>query len=304
MYLAMLPASKSASNDAPPALGPSDAPCRHDASDKIHGHFNVSVAEVDRSNHASRERVIAVAAISATSRKEVREVLDRVADAVSAHPRAEVVSAELTETLNVFFCNPGKNGRLLDFVGSDIADQAAGRFIGRNRPDVSLRGSPQSSTTRPSRVHPPCRPTRSLRVAEAIREVVPRRRSLFEVSDPASDRHHGDSVPRSPATSAAPPSSSRSWARPPSRSLAMKKTPEARLGLPPGQGRRQAPDPDHSPPDIQTRRRHQAIDRDVQDHRRGPGRTTASPSRRPQPKSKRKPRLDPPNRSPTTPKTD
>ena len=63
--------------------------------DKIHGHFNVSVAEVDRSNHPS-ESVIAVAAIGAT-RKEVREVLDRVADAVSAHPRAEVLSLELTE---------------------------------------------------------------------------------------------------------------------------------------------------------------------------------------------------------------
>ncbi len=63
--------------------------------DKIHGHFNVSVAEVDRSNHPS-ESVIAVAAIGAT-RKEVREVLDRVADAVSVHPRAEVLSLELTE---------------------------------------------------------------------------------------------------------------------------------------------------------------------------------------------------------------
>jgi uncharacterized protein YlxP (DUF503 family) len=63
--------------------------------DKIHGHFNVSVAEVDRSNHPS-ESVIAVVAIG-VARKEVREVLDRVADAVSAHPRAEVLSLELTE---------------------------------------------------------------------------------------------------------------------------------------------------------------------------------------------------------------
>jgi uncharacterized protein YlxP (DUF503 family) len=63
--------------------------------DKIHGHFNVSVAEVDRINHPS-ESVLGIAAIGLT-RKEVREVLDRVADAVSAHPRAEVISLELTE---------------------------------------------------------------------------------------------------------------------------------------------------------------------------------------------------------------
>jgi uncharacterized protein len=63
--------------------------------DKIHDHFNVSVAEVDRSGHPS-ESVLGFASLGA-SRKEVREVLDRVADAVSAHPRAEVVSVELTE---------------------------------------------------------------------------------------------------------------------------------------------------------------------------------------------------------------
>lgn len=63
--------------------------------DRIHGHFNVSVAEVDRSGHPS-ESVLGVVAIGPT-RKEVREVLDRVADALSAHPRAEVLSVELTE---------------------------------------------------------------------------------------------------------------------------------------------------------------------------------------------------------------
>ncbi len=63
--------------------------------DKLHRHFNVSVAEVDRSNHPS-ESVIGVAAVAAT-RKEVREILDRVADAVAAHPRAEVLQLELTE---------------------------------------------------------------------------------------------------------------------------------------------------------------------------------------------------------------
>jgi uncharacterized protein YlxP (DUF503 family) len=63
--------------------------------DKIHRHFNVSVAEIDRSNHPS-ESVLGIAAIAA-NRKEVREVLDRVADAVAAHPRAELLVLELTE---------------------------------------------------------------------------------------------------------------------------------------------------------------------------------------------------------------
>ena len=63
--------------------------------DKIHRHFNVSVAEVDRSNHPS-ESVLGVAVV-APSRREAREVLDRVADAVTAHPRAEILVLELTE---------------------------------------------------------------------------------------------------------------------------------------------------------------------------------------------------------------
>ena len=63
--------------------------------DKIHRHFNVSVAEVDRSSHAS-ESVLGVAAVAA-SRREVREILDRVTDAVASHPRAEVLSVEQDE---------------------------------------------------------------------------------------------------------------------------------------------------------------------------------------------------------------
>ncbi len=62
---------------------------------RIHGHFNVSVAEVARSDHPS-ETVIGVAAVAAT-RREVREVLDRVLDAVAAHPRVEVIASELKE---------------------------------------------------------------------------------------------------------------------------------------------------------------------------------------------------------------
>jgi uncharacterized protein YlxP (DUF503 family) len=60
--------------------------------EKLHRHFNVSVAEVDRSSHPS-ESVLGIAAVAA-SRREVREVLDRVADAVAIHPRAEVLSVE------------------------------------------------------------------------------------------------------------------------------------------------------------------------------------------------------------------
>lgn len=60
--------------------------------EKIHRHFNVSVAEVDRSNHPS-DSVLGIAAVAAT-RREVREVLDRVVDAVAAHPRAEVLSVK------------------------------------------------------------------------------------------------------------------------------------------------------------------------------------------------------------------
>jgi uncharacterized protein YlxP (DUF503 family) len=63
--------------------------------DKIHDRFNVSVAEVDGSSHPSVSTLGIVTV--GMSRKEVREVLDRVADAFSAHPRAEILSMELTE---------------------------------------------------------------------------------------------------------------------------------------------------------------------------------------------------------------
>ena len=63
--------------------------------EKIHRHFNVSVAEVDRSGHAS-ESVLAIASVAA-GRREAREVLDRVAEAVAAHPRVEILAIQLTE---------------------------------------------------------------------------------------------------------------------------------------------------------------------------------------------------------------
>lgn len=59
---------------------------------KIHHHFNVSVIEVAGPGSPA-ESVIGVAALGA-SRREVREILDRVADAVAAHPRAEVLDID------------------------------------------------------------------------------------------------------------------------------------------------------------------------------------------------------------------
>ncbi len=62
--------------------------------DKIHRHFNVSVAEVDGEPPVGE--LLGFAAV-ATSRRDAREVLDRVADAVAAHPRAEVLQVDWTD---------------------------------------------------------------------------------------------------------------------------------------------------------------------------------------------------------------
>ena len=63
--------------------------------EKLHKHFNVSVAEVDRRDHPS-EAVLAVAAV-AEGRREAREQLERVADALAVHPRAELLRHVLIE---------------------------------------------------------------------------------------------------------------------------------------------------------------------------------------------------------------
>ncbi len=63
--------------------------------DRLRRHFNVSIAEIDRHDRPS-EAVLGVAAIGA-SRREAREMLIRVADAVNAHPRAELVGTALRE---------------------------------------------------------------------------------------------------------------------------------------------------------------------------------------------------------------
>ncbi len=60
--------------------------------DKIHRHFNVSVAEIGGEAHPSKS-TLGVAALAST-RREVRDVLGRVADALVAHPRAEVLQVD------------------------------------------------------------------------------------------------------------------------------------------------------------------------------------------------------------------
>ena len=63
--------------------------------DKIHRHFNVSIAEVGGGAHPTQS-ILGIAAL-ASSRREVREVLDRVAAALNAHPRAEVLQVDWTD---------------------------------------------------------------------------------------------------------------------------------------------------------------------------------------------------------------
>ena len=62
---------------------------------KLRKHFNVAVAELNR------EAVGEIAALGfatvAKTRREARDLLDRVADAVSAHPRAEILKAVFHE---------------------------------------------------------------------------------------------------------------------------------------------------------------------------------------------------------------
>ena len=62
---------------------------------KLHRHFNVSVAEADRDEDPSRATLV-VAAV-ARNRRDARETLDRVADAVAAYPRADLLSQTITE---------------------------------------------------------------------------------------------------------------------------------------------------------------------------------------------------------------
>jgi uncharacterized protein YlxP (DUF503 family) len=62
--------------------------------DKLHRHFNVSVAAADGPGESGAAVLVAAAA---RSRRDARQTLERVADAVAAHPRAEVLGLAITE---------------------------------------------------------------------------------------------------------------------------------------------------------------------------------------------------------------
>jgi uncharacterized protein YlxP (DUF503 family) len=63
--------------------------------DKVHRYFNVSVATDEHEDDPSLV-TLAVVAVART-RREVRELLERVADAVAAYPRAELLSQDISE---------------------------------------------------------------------------------------------------------------------------------------------------------------------------------------------------------------
>ncbi len=63
--------------------------------EKLHKHFNVSVAEVDRREHP--DEVVLAAAAVAESRREAREPLARIAEAMAVHPRVELLGHALIE---------------------------------------------------------------------------------------------------------------------------------------------------------------------------------------------------------------
>lgn len=63
--------------------------------EKLHRHFNVSVAEGDHDANPAQSDLTVV--VVAPTRREAREILARVADAVAAHPRAELLSHAILE---------------------------------------------------------------------------------------------------------------------------------------------------------------------------------------------------------------
>ena len=62
---------------------------------KLRRHFNVSVANLSRAE-PTEAAALGFAAVAKTGR-EARDVLDRVTDAVAAHPRAEILKAAFNE---------------------------------------------------------------------------------------------------------------------------------------------------------------------------------------------------------------
>jgi uncharacterized protein YlxP (DUF503 family) len=63
--------------------------------EKLHRSFNVSVAAAEGDDGHDTARVLVAAA--AKTRKEARETLARIADALAAHPRAEILGHDITE---------------------------------------------------------------------------------------------------------------------------------------------------------------------------------------------------------------
>jgi uncharacterized protein YlxP (DUF503 family) len=62
----------------------------HEIEDKLRRHFNVALAEVDRSDPVGGA-VLGVSTVAAT-RREARDTLERVTEAVAAHPLVEVLA--------------------------------------------------------------------------------------------------------------------------------------------------------------------------------------------------------------------
>ena len=79
-----------------PGLDPREARRQMQAiMDKLHRHFNVSVAADETT--ARRDSAVLIAAAASRTRRDARETLERVAEAVAAHPRVEVVGLAITE---------------------------------------------------------------------------------------------------------------------------------------------------------------------------------------------------------------
>jgi uncharacterized protein YlxP (DUF503 family) len=63
--------------------------------EKLHRHFNVSVADGDHDTDPTQSELTVV--VVARTRREARETLAHVADAVSAHPRIDLLSHAILE---------------------------------------------------------------------------------------------------------------------------------------------------------------------------------------------------------------
>ncbi len=62
---------------------------------KLRRHFNICGTDLSRGNE-TETTALGFAAVART-RREAREILERVADAVAAHPRAEILKAAFDE---------------------------------------------------------------------------------------------------------------------------------------------------------------------------------------------------------------